>query len=151
MICQRSQAAAMALGSIARNATPQWRTRLACSSVIDALVPLLEPGHIPRQQATLYCLRCVCGASHAVSTLTVHVLVQCHLWQSSNSKLDCCSTRSCNLYDSGSLNVDSYQQAGIMNTCSIVTHSQVVMSWIPLMASMLFKVFLTDNPAASAI
>ena len=51
------QAAAMALGSMARNATPQWRSKLACSSVIDALVPLLQPGHIPRQQAALYCLR----------------------------------------------------------------------------------------------
>ncbi|KAK9802026.1 hypothetical protein WJX73_003040 [Symbiochloris irregularis] len=54
-ICQ--QAACIAMGNLMRNAPLQWRAKLAWSSIIDAVVPLLQHGHMPRQQAALYCLR----------------------------------------------------------------------------------------------
>ena len=52
------QAAAYALGSLARNTDASWRGKLASAAMVQALSAALRPGHDGRRHAALYCLRC---------------------------------------------------------------------------------------------
>ena len=53
-----AQAAAYALGSLARGTPSSWRGKLSSPSIVEGLVGCLQPGPEGRRLAALHTLRC---------------------------------------------------------------------------------------------